>query len=144
MRSLLNQMEETLTRQDKVFVKELITDGNQTKAAKKAYGYKDDNVAGVMAHKKLRKVKIQKAIKSIADSISDDKLIRVLNEGLEASDKIYKDGEVVDEKPDYAVRHKYLDSGLKIKGAYAPEKSIAINLEVEEATLREIIKGIRG
>lgn len=64
-----------LTNQDKTFVKEIVETGNKTKAAKKAYGYKDDNVAGVMANKRLRKVKIQNAIKSIADSIPDELLI---------------------------------------------------------------------
>ena len=37
-------------------------------------------------------------------------------EGLEAT----KGGE--SEEPDYAVRHKYLDSAYKVKGNYAPEK----------------------
>lgn len=29
---------------------------------------------------------------------------------------------MVSEEPDYATRHKYLDSAYKMKGAYAPEK----------------------
>jgi hypothetical protein len=45
---------------------------------------------------------------------TDKKLTKVLMEGLDAT-KIYgKDSDV--EHPDYAVRHKYLDTALKLKG----------------------------
>lgn len=123
---------ETLSKQDKTFVKELIETGNKTQSAKKAYKYKDSNTAGVMANKKLRKVKIQDAIKSIADRLPDELLERVHLEGLQATDfKLNRDGDVEYNKPDYAVRHKYLDSAYKIKGTYAPEKTVNLNLEVE-------------
>lgn len=102
-----------LTNQDKKFVKELLETGNQTQSAKKAYKYKNDNTAGVMALDKLRKPKIQEAIKTIADALPDDELIKVHKEGLQASNG---------DKPDYAVRHKYLDSAYKIKGTYSPDK----------------------
>ena len=38
--------------------------------------------------------------------------------------------EKVSEEPDYAVRHKYLDTAYKLKGSYAPEKSVSLNIEV--------------
>lgn len=146
-------MEDTLTKQDKIFVKEVVATGNQTKAAKIAYGIKDSNYAGVKATKKIRKDKIKNAIKSIADSISDQDLIRVHKQGLKATKKEQKiigrddDGkpeyEMIDVE-DYGVRHKYLDSAYKIKGIYAPEKTINLNVEAEEEELREIIKSIRG
>lgn len=146
-------MEEDLTKQDIKFVKIVAETGNKTKAAKEAYGYKNNNTAGVMALDKLRKPKIIKAIKSIADSISDQDLIKVHKQGLKATRKEQQIvGRSDDGKPeyetvdveDYATRHKYLDSAYKIKGIYAPEKTITLNVEAEEAELREIIKGIRG
>ncbi len=48
--------------------------------------------------------------------ISDDKLAKVLDEGLEAGKKTEEGIE-----PDYAVRHKYLETGLKLKGHYKNE-----------------------
>lgn len=60
--------------------------------------------------------------------LPDSELARVHQEGLNASEKIMKDGVVVVEKPDYAVRHKYLDSAYKLKGVYAPEKNLNLNV----------------
>lgn len=49
------------------------------------------------------------------------------------------------EVPDYATRHKYLDSAYKIKGTYAPEKRITANVEVEATELIEALsKKING
>ncbi len=58
--------------------------------------------------------------KELMDQHLPDKLLaKVHKEGLEASDKIYdSNGEVVVEKPDYSVRHRYLDSAYKLKGRY--------------------------
>lgn len=112
-------MGDQLTNEDKKFVKELLETGNKTQSAIKAYGYKNENTAGVMALTKLRKTKIQNAIKSIADRVPDDKLHEVLMEGLDAENN---------EKPDYGVRHKYLDTALKLKGAYETDENKNINI----------------
>lgn len=52
--------------------------------------------------------------------ISDEKLAKVHNEGLEATkyeSRLTGKGESeIVEVPDYAVRHRYLDTGYKIKG----------------------------
>lgn len=78
-------MKEILSKKDKVFVKEIAKTGNKTKSAKKAYGYKNDNTAGVMALEKLRKPKIQEAIKSIADSFSDEETVQIHKELLKST-----------------------------------------------------------
>jgi phage terminase small subunit len=132
-----------LTKQDKVFVKEMTATGNGTQASKKAYGYESDNVAAVMATNQLKKVKIQEAIKSIADQFDDEELVRVHKEGLKAGRTIYKNNvstkeiEEVGYEPDYATRHKYLDSAYKIKGTYAPEKK---KIELDD----ELLDAVRG
>lgn len=64
----------------------------------------------------------------VGEYLPDDTLTKVHKEGLEATLQIYKNNnatkqiELVDEKPDFAVRHKYLDTAYKIKGVYAAEK----------------------
>jgi len=52
--------------------------------------------------------------------VTDDKLAKVLDEGLNATKAVVMGKEssesFVDVQPDYAIRHKYLETGLKIKG----------------------------
>lgn len=60
----------------------------------------------------------------IDQHIPDKKLAKVLNEGLESGKRVFKNnnetGEIEDMgiEPDYATRHKYLETGLKLKGHY--------------------------
>lgn len=115
---------EKLTFKEKGFVKDYVKTGNATKAVLNNYDTKDENIAASIGSQNLRKLKIQKVIKSIADKIPDDRLLEVHLEGLEAGKHIYKNnnesGEIEDMgvEPDYAVRHKYLESGYKLKGLY--------------------------
>ena len=122
-------MKDKLTKKDKIFVKAIVETGNGTASAKKAYGYKDDNVAGVMANKRLRKVKIQKAIKSIADSIPDKLLIKkhlaLLNKEEVVTKNNMSTGEVDIIKTgqiDPQAVKAGLDMAYKIKGTYANVK----------------------
>jgi len=130
-------MDDKLTKQDIKFVEEFVETGNKTQSALKAYKYKNENTAGVMALEKLRNPKIKNAIQTLADRIPDDKLHEVMMEGLEATKpqgvggmamNISKNG--IDSVghtdmfiPDYATRHKYLDTALKLKGAYEEENT---------------------
>lgn len=139
-------MIEKLSKQDQDFVKEVALTGNQTQSAKNAYGIENDGSARVKGHKQLTKINIATAVeevkKSLAERIPDELLERVHLEGLEASKEVWKNnnesGEIekVSEEPDYAVRHKYLDSAYKLKGAYAPEKSVNLNIEANIADPR--------
>lgn len=88
---------------------------------------------------------VKEEVKAIADRIPDDLLEKVHLEGLQATKLSGTGGMVIGtdseggvsqvghsnlEVPDYAVRHKYLDSGYKLKGAYAPDRNINMNLNV--------------
>ena len=64
-----------LTNQDKKFVKVVVETGNQTMAAKKAYGIKDDGYARLKGHRMITKDNVKKSIATIADSIPDNLLI---------------------------------------------------------------------
>lgn len=161
---------EILSKKDKVFIKEVIKTGNKTQSAKKAYGYKNDNVAGVMANRKLRNVKISKTIERYADRFDDDELAQhhrdLLNhkqvayfvfpkymDDEEITEKVNAAGfEVIvirfGEKGKYAfystndpnAKRAGLDMAYKIKGSYAPEKK---QIEADEELL-EAIKGRVG
>lgn len=136
-------MAEKLTKKEKGFVKDYIKTGNGTQSALNNYDTESENVAGVIAYENIRKPKIQSAIQ---EALPDELLAQVHLEGLSATKRsgtggmkigIGTDGKVNDmghteiDEPDYAVRHKYLDSAYKIKGTYAPEKSVNTNLNVE-------------
>jgi len=127
---------ETLSKKEKGFVKDWIKTGNGTQSILNNYNTKSENVAGVMAVENLAKPKIQKAIMSIAEQIPDEDLVKVHKEGLNAGKTIFKNnnstGEVeeVGYEPDYAVRHKYLDSAYKIKGIYSQDENSKINIVV--------------
>ena len=122
-------VKDKLTKQDKKFVEVIAETGNQTLAAKKAYGYKDDNVAGVMANKRLRKVKIKNAIKSIAEQIPDSLLIEKHKALLNKEEVITKNNMTTGEidviptgEIDAQAVAKGLDMAYKIKGTYANVK----------------------
>ena len=115
-----------LTKKQKVFVKEYVKTDNGTQSALKAYDTKDYSTAGNIASDNLNKPKIIAVLKTLAERIPDELLEKVHLEGLLAGKMV---GETLE--PDYAVRHKYLDSGYKLKGSYAPDKSINLNIEAE-------------
>lgn len=53
--------------------------------------------------------------------IPDSKLLRVVDEGLEA---------MKGDEPDHAIRHKFADTGFKLKGSYAPEKKQTVHANI--------------
>lgn len=122
-----------LTKQDQDFVKEVALTGNQTASAKKAYGIESDDYARKKGSVQVAKGNINTAIqevkRTLAERVDIDKLEKVFNEGLEAY-KTIKTGENGEEiiEPDFAVRHKYLDTGLKLKGEYGDENKNKINI----------------
>lgn len=109
---------DVLSRKQKIFVEEYIKTGHGTNSALKAYDTKDEHVARSIATENLTKPVIIKEIMSAADRIPDDLIEQVHLEGLQSTDIMHR--------PDYAVRHKYLDTAYKLKGSYAPEKSVQI------------------
>jgi phage terminase small subunit len=132
-------MARTLTKKQKGFVKDYVLTENGTQSALKNYDTKDYNTANVIAVENLQKPTIIEEIenvrKSVAEALTDELLLQVHLEGLKASSEIRdENGEVLLEKPDYAVRHKYLDSAYKIKGTYAPEKHASVVLNVDDNT----------
>lgn len=126
----------SLSGQERIFAKEVALTDNATQAVVKAYKKKNSGYIRTKAHRLMTKENIIKAVEeiklSLAEKIPDELLMKVHLEGLQASDKVFNsEGEVILEKPDYAVRHKYLDSGYKLKGSYAAEKQINLNIHAE-------------
>ena len=99
--------------------------GNVSKSMREA-GYSDAMAKNPQALKES-----SGWIKLMEEHISDDRLAQVHSEGLNA---------MRGEEPDHAVRHKYLDTGYKLKGSYAPEKKQTAHLNINvNAKTKEIV-----
>lgn len=125
-----------LSKKAKGFAKDVFLTNDPTQAVLNNYDTTDKGVAASIAYENLKKPQIQQAISDYASRIPDDLLERVHLEGLEATKKIFKNNnesgeiEMVAEEPDFQSRHKFLDSAYKLKGMYAPEKSVSLNIDI--------------
>ncbi len=131
---------EELTKQEQDFVKEVAITGNATQAVKKVFkkSIKKDSSARSKGSQLLTNTNIIKAVaevkKTIAEQIPDELLVKTHLEGLEAGKHVYKNnnesGEIEDMgvEPDFAVRHKYLESAYKLKGSYEADEQKSINI----------------
>ncbi len=112
---------EDLTKKQQGFVKDYVATDNGTLAALNNYDIQSDdpeNVAAAIASENLTKPKIQRAIaEMIPDELLGEKHLALLN-------KLDDKGEI-----DVQAVSKGLDMGYKIKGVYAPDKSINLNVE---------------
>lgn len=125
---------ENLTKQDQEFVKEVAITGNQTKSAQKAYGIDDPNYAGVKATKLLRKDKIATAVeevkRTLAERIPDD---LVADRHIALLNKVDDKGEL-----DINAVKAGVDMAYKLKGSYAPDKRLNLNLNSEVMPTEDI------
>lgn len=130
-------MADKLTKKEKGFIKDYIRTGNGVESALNNYDTEDYSTAGNIASENLKKPKIQNELQRLADRIPDELLEEVHLQGLKAfrTIKSTDDGDIIE--PDYAVRHKYLDSAYKIKGTYAPDKLAFTNKDGEDLITKE-------
>jgi hypothetical protein len=115
------------TLRQKVAVTKIIENhGNVSKAMKEA-GYPPTTYANPS------NLTNSKGFRELIDQmgITDEKLIKVLDEGLGATKAVVmgvkSEESFVDVQPDYAIRHKYLETGLKLKG-YARDEPLNFNV----------------
>lgn len=132
--------EKPLPKSKLKFVAEYIQDGNGSKAVKKAFKVKNDNVARNKATRLLANANIKDAIqKALPDSL----LAKVHIEGLKATtwftEGMGKGETVLVEKPDYGVRHRYLDTAYKIKQKYTEPANVT-NVFMPDAKILVVAK----
>lgn len=147
-----------LTKKQKGFVKDYVLTENGTQSALKNYDTTDEHTAAVIASENLTKPEIIEAVtetkKRLADRIPDELIEKVMLEGLEANKVIsanitYGDA---DEKtndfieiPDHQTRHRFLDSAIKVKGEYAAEKHVTLNMDIPVSDdIKELAKKLNG
>ena len=67
--------------------------------------------------------------------LTDDHLLDKLSDGLDNATKIQGTQDDFVEVPDYAVRHKYLETGLKLKGYTLNQETKEINIDARTQIL---------
>lgn len=118
-----------LTKKQKGFVKDYVKIDNATEAIVNNYDVKDRIVAKSMGSENLAKPYIKKAIaERLPDDLLEEKHLALLNK----TDKKYnEEGVITSEEIDVTAVSKGLDMAYKVKGSYAPDKNININMNVK-------------
>lgn len=105
-----------LNRKHKKFVKALAKTGDARRSADLA-GYEDPTYGAFLQRQPHIQTALQQALEK--EDLNDDKVATEIKDGLKAM-YVKKDGGT--KYTDHHARHKYLDTLIKIKGGYAPEK----------------------
>lgn len=90
-----------------------IETGNATEAAMQVYDIKDRYSAGSIGSENLRKLAIKDLMEEMG--LTDVALVNMIAEGATKPMKIHGTGDNFVEMPDYATRHKYVDTAVKLK-----------------------------
>ena len=161
-------MEKRLSHKEKGFIEDILSGKTGTQAVLDNYDTNNEKVAGVMAVENLGKPRIQKAM---SERISDDELevahkslltqVRldyfVFSKSMsdeEITSHVEAQGLTVlnirpSEKgklaffslPDAAARGKGVELGYKVKGTFAPDKHVTLNLTPEASPrIKELAK----
>lgn len=127
---------EKLTKKQTGFVKDYVDTGNATQAVLNNYDIKDNATARSIGSENLTKPSIVNAINSIAEQIPDsllvEKHLELLNAQKITTTKVRGEITDVEESVDNQAISKGLDMAYKIKGIYAPDKSINVNINGEQ------------
>lgn len=111
-------MARTLTKKRRGFVKDYLETGNGTLAVMENFDVVKPKTASIMASELLDDPKVQKAIQdAIPDELLAEKHLALLRK---------MNGDDIDVN---SVRSG-LDMAYKLKGSYAPEKSVSTNLNI--------------
>ena len=121
-------MSTALTKKQKGFVRDYVKTGNGTQSALKHYDTKNENVARSIASENLTKPAVAKAIAArLPDDLLEEKHLALLN-------RLDDTGGI-----DVQAVAKGLDMAYKVKGSYAPEKNINLNIDVSNNVDDEVL-----
>jgi hypothetical protein len=109
-----------LTQKQAKLVKGVVAGKTQAQAYIDAYDTKGHlPTVEVEASKTLNKPQVKEALEQAmaAKGITADKIAQVIADGLDAGNTLVINGEPTDIKiPDYSVRHKYLETTIRLSG----------------------------
>jgi len=124
------------TTRQKMVIKEIVENGGNLSKAMVRAGYSPATAEN--PKKVTSSIGFRELIEKMG--ISDEKLSQVLDDGLGATKAIVmgvkSEESFVDVQPDYLVRHKYLETALKLKG-YSKE-TITNNITIQPILVKFI------
>ena len=122
-----------ITAKQKKFFKKFAEIGVKTRALEEA-GY--INLANTSTANDIIRKHPREFVEIMEEhGLNDDLLVISIKQGLEATKPIVNNlGVILDSIPAFDTRHKYLDTALKVKGKYAPEKVLTIQANVQIAS----------
>jgi DNA-binding CsgD family transcriptional regulator len=121
--------ERDLTLKERKLIKGIVAGKSQTQSAVDA-GYSVRSAAALATHT-LKKVNVRNALLAAMQKagITDEALADKMREGMDAqTDK---------DRPDHAIRHRFLETALKVRGDFAPEKHLVGMTTLAEWLARE-------
>jgi hypothetical protein len=149
-KKLVVKPEIDLTIKQRKWIQAYIKTGNATEAAARVYDCKNRDVANAIGNENLAKLSFPELMEEM--KLTDVALMNVGIEGMQATKQISGiviGGKSVDvdsessnfvEVPDYAVRHKYWETMLKLKKRLGQEKStVGAEFKEGEKSLRIIV-----
>jgi len=112
------------------YIKNKVSGMSDYQAAIKA-GYKKGTA--IAAKQNIEKPRVKEELYDLMDKkgLTNDKLLDVTSEGLEAQ-KIHGTGDNFVEIADYAVRHKYLETALRLKGHGTHDKIVNVDARQQQ------------
>ena len=126
------------TIKERKFLKKYLETGNATQSAFETYDVKDLNTASSLGAQTLRKLSIGELMDK--RGLTDDRLLETLEDGLQATKVISatiiagnpkeagsQTNDFID-VPDHNARHRYLETGLRLKGYGQQMQVVAILL----------------
>ena len=114
------------TLKERRFVKELINNGgNKVQAALVAYDTDNYKSATRIAHENTEKLRMPDIMEQ--EGLTDTCLVTVLKDGLVAMRRSTSFTEPDQIDPDFGIRHKYLETALKLKGHMKLEEGATNN-----------------
>ena len=148
-------MSEELTIKQRKWIKLYLELGNASEAAFQVYDCKDRESAAQIGYENLRKLDYEEFLESAG--ITDNLLQQKIIEGLDSTKPIgalvlvsgdkpmkTKDNEGQIEVPDYAIRHKYLETALKLKKRLKERMDLTSNGKDMNQPQTVLVKFING
>jgi L-serine deaminase len=129
MKEVESSKQRKLTLKQRKWIKEYIKTGNATEAAVRVYDVADRDSARAIGSENLAKLAFNDLMEEMG--LTDVALVNVGAEGMVAKRSTIT-GEMV---PDYAVRHKYWETFLKLKKRLGPEVVNNTQINANEMTL---------
>lgn len=119
--------EKDFTIKQRKWTKKYIETGNATEAAMQVYNCKNRKVAESIGSENLRKLAFPELMEDMG--LTDVALINVGAEGLRAT-KLHGSGDSYAEVEDYAVRHRYWETLLKLKNRLTDKPSVLTQINI--------------